>query len=107
MLERYLSQHIWNCKRGNTMSVNQMRSREEYRRTKEDEQEKKKDTVVRPKIRVRLIPIWLRIVLLALMVVGSLVGGAMVGYGLLGDGNATDVLTKSTWTHILDLIEKK
>ena len=93
------------------MSVNQMRSREEYRRTKEDEQEKKKVIVASPKvknrIRVRLIPIWLRIVLLAVMVVGCAVGGAMVGYGILGDGNATDVLTKSTWTHILDLIEKK
>jgi hypothetical protein len=74
--------------------------------TKEEEQEKK-DTVARPKIRVRLIPIWLRIVLLAVMVVGCTVGGAMVGYGILGDGSAMDVLNKSTWTHILDLIEKK
>jgi hypothetical protein len=89
------------------MSVNQMRTREEYRMTKEEEQEKKKDTVARPKIRVRLIPIWLRIILLAVMVVGCVIGGAMVGYGILGDGSATDVLNKSTWTHILDLIEKK
>jgi len=79
-----------------------MRSREEYRRTKEDEQEEKKVTVARPKIRVRLIPIWLRIVLLVVMVVGSMVGGAMVGFGFLGDGNAADVLNKSTWTHILN-----
>jgi hypothetical protein len=89
------------------MSVNQMRTREDFRRTKEDEQEKQKVTVARPKIRVRLIPIWLRIVLLAVMVVGCVIGGAMVGYGFLGDGNATDVLNKSTWTHIIDLIEKK
>lgn len=64
-------------------------------------------TVARPKIRVRLIPVWLRIVLLAVMVVGCVIGGAMFGYGILGGGNATEVLNKSTWTHILELIEKK
>jgi hypothetical protein len=96
------------------MSVNhlnhqQVKSREEYKKTKEEES--KKTAVVRPstykRVRIRLIPIWLRVVLLVVMIVVSAIGGAAIGYGILGDGQAGDVLKKSTWTHILDLIEKK
>ena len=36
----------------------------------------------------------------------ALVGGAMVGYSVMGDGKATDVFKKSTWTHIVDLVNK-
>lgn len=93
------------------MSVNhqQVSSREDFKKSKEAE---KKNVVEHPtsqmkRVRIRLIPIWLRIVLLAVMIVVSVIGGAIVGYSLLGNGKASDVLKESTWTHIIDLVEKK
>ncbi|WP_462410279.1 DNA-directed RNA polymerase subunit beta [Neobacillus sp. Marseille-QA0830] len=59
------------------------------------------------RVRIRLLPIWLRLVLLMVFVVFSLVAGAVVGYSGLGGGKAADVFTGSTWTHIQDLVEKK
>jgi hypothetical protein len=111
------------------MSVNHLKkvkTREEYKKIKEDErkesvgasttkktskvksaQEVRKATSATKRIRIRLIPIWLRIVLLVVLAGAFLVAGTAVGYGVLGDGNAGDVLKESTWTHILDLVEKK
>jgi len=28
----------------------------------------------------------------------------MIGYGVIGDGKPTDVFKKSTWTHILEIV---
>ena len=61
----------------------------------------------RKRIRVRLIPIWLRLVLVTLLIVASLLSGTMVGYGVIGSGKPFDALKKSTWTHITDLINKE
>jgi cobalamin biosynthesis Mg chelatase CobN len=58
------------------------------------------------RIRIRLIPIWLRIILLAVLIVFSVVAGAAVGYGLIGGEEIADVFKESTWTHIIDLVEK-
>jgi hypothetical protein len=33
--------------------------------------------------------------------------GAAVGYGVLGNGEVKDIFTKSTWTHIVELVEKE
>jgi cobalamin biosynthesis Mg chelatase CobN len=69
-----------------------------------------KDTETTPvgyqRIRIRLIPIWLRIILLAVLIVFSVVAGAAVGYGLIGGEEIADVFNGSTWTHIIDLVEK-
>ncbi|MGD6778408.1 DNA-directed RNA polymerase subunit beta [Sutcliffiella horikoshii] len=59
------------------------------------------------KWRIRLIPIWLRIIILLAAMVIATVAGAMVGYGVLGGGNPMDVLEKETWQHILDLVNKE
>lgn len=58
-------------------------------------------------MRIRLIPIWLRILIIFLLLVASLVVGTMVGYGVIGGGNPWEVLKQSTWTHIVDLINKE
>jgi DNA-directed RNA polymerase subunit beta len=58
------------------------------------------------RIRVRLIPIWLRIILLVVLVSISVMAGAIVGYGMLGGGKIAEVFQESTWTHIIDLVEK-
>jgi hypothetical protein len=57
-------------------------------------------------VRIRLLPIWLRIILFVVFLAGSLIGGAMVGYGVIGDGKAMDVFEKSTWQHIVDIVMK-
>ncbi|MGD6966598.1 DNA-directed RNA polymerase subunit beta [Rossellomorea vietnamensis] len=57
-------------------------------------------------IRIRLLPIWLRVLLFIILLAGSLIGGAMVGYAVIGDGKPMDVLEKSTWQHIIDIVKK-
>lgn len=59
------------------------------------------------RIRVRLIPIWMRIVIVLLLVVFSLTVGTIVGYSVIGTGKPIDALKQSTWTHIIDLINKE
>ena len=87
--------------------MEQPKTREEYRRRQRDV-EKRGLEVIRPRqMRTRLIPIWLRLVLLAVLTISALMGGTAVGYGMLGNGNAKDVFKKSTWTHIEDLVNKK
>lgn len=59
------------------------------------------------RIRIRLIPIWLRLVIIILLLSFSLMSGMMVGYGVIGDGKPMDALKQSTWTHIVDIINKE
>ena len=74
-------------------------------RKKERREEKEKALKEgRKRIRIRLIPIWLRVIIVAILLVVSTVSGAMVGYSVMGNGKATDVFDKSTWTHIVDLV---
>lgn len=102
--------------------LNQVKTREEYKKTKDDErkgpatqktsnvqsaQKAQKAEVANKRIRIRLIPIWLRILLLVIFTGVFMVAGAAVGYGVLGNGNPGDVLKGSTWTHIIELVEKK
>ncbi|GAC90568.1 hypothetical protein KN10_1004 [Anoxybacillus flavithermus NBRC 109594] len=69
------------------------------------EEKQQKRSLRRP--RRRLIPIWLRLVIVFVLVLLSGMIGAMVGYGVIGEGNAWDALKPSTWQHIVDLIEKQ
>lgn len=109
------------------MSVNhlkQVKTREEYQKTKDDGRKAVEATTTQKaskvksaqkapaestnkRIRIRLIPIWLRIVLLVILTGVFALLGATIGYSVLGNGNAGDVLKGSTWTHIIDLVEKK
>jgi DNA-directed RNA polymerase subunit beta len=91
------------------MSINnnqaEVRTSEQIKKVKNEQQEQAQEN--RKRIRVRLIPIWLRVIIVALLIVVSAALGAMVGYGVLGNGKATEVFQKSTWTHIYDLIYKE
>ncbi|MBM7652626.1 DNA-directed RNA polymerase subunit beta [Neobacillus cucumis] len=69
--------------------------------------DKSSEPQVHKRVRVRLIPIWLRLVLLLVSVVICLIAGSAVGYGMLGGGNVGDIWKESTWTHIVDLVDKK
>ncbi|NYE05945.1 hypothetical protein F4694_002720 [Bacillus niacini] len=100
--------------------LNQVKTREEYKKAKGADQQDtttqktskvaqkaQKAEVAKKRIRIRLIPIWLRILLLVIFTGVFMVAGAAFGYGVLGNGDAGDVLKGSTWTHIIDLVEKK
>ncbi|NNU90138.1 DNA-directed RNA polymerase subunit beta [Anoxybacillus sp. CHMUD] len=69
------------------------------------EEKQQKRSLRRP--RRRLVPIWLRLVIVFVLVLLSGMIGAMVGYGVIGEGNAWDALKPATWQHIIDLIEKQ
>jgi len=56
--------------------------------------------------RTRLIPIWLRLVLLLVCAILALCIGAMIGYGVIGTGNPLDVFHVGTWKHIRDIVTK-
>lgn len=61
---------------------------------------------VNNRIRVRLVPIWLRLVIVIVLIGLAALAGAMIGYSVIGGGNAWEVLHKSTWTHILDMVNE-
>lgn len=80
-------------------------------RASRHEQKKKKEDEAVPQnrkwVQIRILPIWLRIILVLLLLFGAAILGAMIGYGYLGDGQPSDVLKKETWTHIFDIMNGK
>ncbi|WP_339148029.1 MULTISPECIES: DNA-directed RNA polymerase subunit beta [unclassified Sutcliffiella] len=80
---------------------NKASQQEELAATEEQEKPKKL------KWRIRLIPIWLRIIIILAVMAVAIIAGAMFGYGVLGGGDPMDVLNKETWQHILDLVKKE
>ncbi|BAK17784.1 hypothetical protein SSIL_3361 [Solibacillus silvestris StLB046] len=59
------------------------------------------------KVRLRLIPIWLRIIIVILLFLVAVIVGLVVGYSGIGDGAASDILKWETWQHLLDIINGK
>ncbi|WP_338009807.1 DNA-directed RNA polymerase subunit beta [Lysinibacillus boronitolerans] len=45
-------------------------------------------------VQIRLIPIWLRIVIVLILVVVAATLGAMFGFSVIGEGNAMDIFKK-------------
>ncbi|MGG3640482.1 DNA-directed RNA polymerase subunit beta [Bacillus gobiensis] len=76
-----------------------------YKRRKAAKTKEKKPTIWN--VRVRLIPIWLRLILVAFFMVLALIGGWIIGYSVIGDGNAGDALKWDTFQHMYDLVNKK
>lgn len=56
------------------------------------------------KKRIRLIPIWLRLLLIVIFAAVSLVAGLVVGFGVIGEGDPAEVLKVETWQHIIDIV---
>lgn len=98
----------------NQISQEPVRSREDLKKTKmearrqkqKEKAEKRAAKKAQKPVRLRLIPIWLRVILFLLFFAAALAGGLMVGYGVIGDGEPKDVFEKETWTHIIDIITK-
>lgn len=58
-------------------------------------------------VQLRLIPIWLRIILVLLLFLVAAVVGLNVGYSIIGDGASSGALKWDTWQHILDIMSGK
>ena len=58
-------------------------------------------------VQIRLIPIWLRVVLVLLLVVVAAILGTMFGYSVIGQGKVKDVFNLDTWQHIFDMMNGK
>lgn len=58
-------------------------------------------------VQLRLIPIWLRIILVAALFLVAGAVGIIVGYSVIGSGDSADALTWSTWQHLLDIMNGK
>ncbi|MDC3416713.1 DNA-directed RNA polymerase subunit beta [Aquibacillus salsiterrae] len=52
----------------------------------------------------RIVPIWLRLIVVFVLCYVALMIGMMVGYGGLGGKEPTEALEFSTWKHIIDLV---
>ena len=88
------------------ISRDEAQTREQIKNQKQEKKAKREPSASK-RIRIRLIPIWLRVLLVIVFTAVSLAAGVMVGYGVIGDGNPKDALKKSTWTHIVDIVTEK
>jgi hypothetical protein len=81
---------------------------EEKTLTKEEYKEhvQKEENEARQKIKIRMLPIWLRLIIIAGLITLSVISGALVGYSVIGNGEAMDVFQKATWTHIYEIINQ-
>ncbi|MBB6453989.1 ferric-dicitrate binding protein FerR (iron transport regulator) [Salirhabdus euzebyi] len=85
-------------------------AREQRKSARLEAKQTKKEQKIEKKIkkfRRRLIPMWVRIILVLALCAGALVAGLMVGYGVIGNGEPADALDKSTWQHIVDIVKKE
>jgi cobalamin biosynthesis Mg chelatase CobN len=67
-----------------------------------DQQQNEQNSTDR--VRIRLIPVWLRVLLVLCLLIIVVVVGLIFGYSVLGDGNTSDALKWDTWQHIIDII---
>jgi len=56
------------------------------------------------RVKIRLIPIWLRIIIVLVLLLLAVVFGAMFGYAVIGEGDVSDTFNPDTWKHIFDIM---
>ena len=91
-------------------NISRRRSRTTSTTNQRNDEEKKHVDLEQKEVRwvqIRLIPIWLRIVIILALVVVAAVVGAMIGYSVMGEGKAMDVFKPATWQHIFDIMNGK
>ncbi|MEC5424495.1 DNA-directed RNA polymerase subunit beta [Virgibacillus sp. C22-A2] len=81
-------------------STTEKQTRKEQKRKQKEEKRSNR----RP--RLRIFPIWLRVIVVLLFCAAALIAGLMIGYGVIGDGTPSDALKKDTWQHIIDIVTK-
>lgn len=80
-------------------------NQEDSKLREKEKAEKKVGKSSNPKI--RLIPIWLRLLIVLLLLFLSLFIGLLIGYGVIGEGDAIDVMKPSTWKHLINIVRKE
>ena len=73
-------------------------------RSEKHEKTEEKQTKKSFWVQIRMFPIWLRVILVLLLLVGAAALGLYVGYSVVGDGSPKEIFQKETWTHITDII---
>lgn len=91
-LQSQLDQRSWNDQKNRAEHI--------------QEQSHTEETFEEGRTKLRLIPIWLRLLIVTFLALISLTLGLLFGYGVIGDGKAIDILKTSTWGHLIDLVEK-
>ncbi|WP_080872428.1 DNA-directed RNA polymerase subunit beta [Oceanobacillus timonensis] len=76
------------------------------RKTEKKEKQQRKWEAKRNRPRLRIFPIWLRIIVILIFAAAAFVIGLMIGFAVLGDGSPLDVLRLETWQHIIDIVNK-
>ena len=66
--------------------------------TRQELNEEEPKTEQEKKIKVRLVPIWLRLIIVAGLIVLMVIIGAIIGYSVIGGGHLIDLFKPSTWT---------
>ncbi|QHE53772.1 DNA-directed RNA polymerase subunit beta [Pontibacillus sp. HMF3514] len=91
----------------NQKKERQQEKEQKKKQKEEAKQQKEKQNDENPKkYRRRILPIWLRIIIVLVICAVALLAGLMIGYGIIGDGNPTDALKIDTWQHIIDIVTK-
>lgn len=83
--------------------LSRLRKRKEKIEDKSTTDETKKNSWVQ----MRILPIYVRIILVIVLLIVVAIIGLRIGYGYMGDGDPSDVFKKETWTHITDIIKGK
>lgn len=91
----------------NSSSQEMVKTREQVKGLRKEKKNSEENASPKRQVRVRLFPIWLRIIAIVLIMVVSVLAGALVGYSVMGDGKASDTFKKETWTHIVNLINEE
>ncbi|MHA6250697.1 DNA-directed RNA polymerase subunit beta [Oceanobacillus sp. CAU 1775] len=87
-----------------TKKAYQRSAKNESKKQVKAEEETRTETTSSKPVRVRIFPLWLRIIVVALITFAALIGGLMIGYGVIGDGAPLDALKVETWQHLIDIV---
>ncbi|AXI11217.1 DNA-directed RNA polymerase subunit beta [Oceanobacillus zhaokaii] len=88
------------------MKKAELNSKTTEKQSRKQQKQEKNEKSNNKKPRLRIFPIWLRVIIVLILAATALVLGLMIGYGILGDGIPMDVLKKETWQHIIDIVTK-
>lgn len=80
-------------------------TRAEHKNKKKQEKQEKRIAQKKEKEYVRrIVPIWLKVLIVIVLSLFALMIGLIVGFSIFGDGNPLDVLKWETWQHIIDFV---
>ncbi|KQL58913.1 hypothetical protein AN965_02260 [Alkalicoccobacillus plakortidis] len=80
-------------------------TREERKRKQQEEENASREDEPVKRGRIRLIPIWVRIILVTVLAGAALIMGLVIGFSVIGgEDNTWEVLKPELWYNIIDTI---